>query len=65
MEQKKVEDFYIIVKQFDFKIRVSKRTYYKIFNNEIGLKTKEGYVVNLEVIRKYKKLYNIFREGIE
>jgi hypothetical protein len=51
----------IIIKELDISLEVSKRTYYKIHNNEIGRVTKEGYEVSWEVIKKYKKLYNSIR----
>lgn len=51
----------IIVKEIDVILEVSKRTYYKIFNNEIGSVKPEGYEISLESFKKYKKLYNSIR----
>jgi hypothetical protein len=59
--EKEKKEYFIIVKDIDFKLQVSKRTYYKIFNNEIGTVTSEGYQISLESIKKYKKLYNSIR----
>lgn len=59
--EKEKKEYFIIVKDIDVKLEVSKRTYYKIFNNEIGTVTPEGYHISLESIKKYKKLYNSIR----
>ena len=59
--EKEKKEYSIIVKDIDVKLEVSKRTYYKIFNNEIGTVTPEGYQISLESIKKYKKLYNSIR----
>jgi hypothetical protein len=58
----KVKNYAIVVKELDVKLEVSKRTYYKIFNNEVGLVTPRGYAISLDSIKKYKKLYNLIRE---
>jgi hypothetical protein len=58
MEEK---DYKIIVKELGISIKVSTGTYYKIFNNEIGIIKDDGYEVSLETIKKYKKLYNSIR----
>ena len=56
-----MKEYFIVVKELDIVIKVSKRTYYKIFNNEIGLLKEKGYEISLETLKKYKKLYNSLR----
>lgn len=60
---KKNKEYFIIVKEINEKIKVSTKTYYKIFNNEIGSLTAEGYAISLETLKKYKKLYNGLRRS--
>lgn len=59
--EKEKKEYFIIVEDINVKLGVSKRTYYKIFNNEIGMVTPEGYHISLGSIKKYKKLYNSIR----
>lgn len=51
----------IKVKELDIIIIVSKRTYYKIFNEEPGMVKDDYYEIGLSSIKKYKKLYNKIR----
>ncbi|NCC71048.1 hypothetical protein EOM09_05695 [bacterium] len=55
--------YFIKVKELDIKIEVSKRTYYKIFNEEPGLYKGDYYEISLSSIKKYKKLYNQIRSA--
>lgn len=56
-----MKEYAIVIKEVDVVMKVSKRTYYKIFNNEIGRLTERGYEINLNALKKYKKLYNSLR----
>lgn len=62
MEEQK-RKYVIIVKDIDVRLEVSKRTYYKIFNNEVGVSKPDGYEIGLNSIKKYKKLYNSIRKS--
>ena len=53
--------YFIKVKELDIKLEVSKRTYYKIFNEEPGLVKDDCYEISLSSIKNYKKLYNQIR----
>lgn len=58
---KEKKSYIIVIREIDVKIEVSKRTYYKIYNNEVGRVTTEGYEISLDSIKKYKKLFNSIR----
>ncbi len=53
--------YFIKVKELGISLEVSKRTYYKIFNEEPGLFKGDSYEISLSSIKKYKKLYNQIR----
>jgi len=53
--------YFIKVKELGITLEVSKRTYYKIFNEEPGLLKGSSYEISLSSIKKYKKLYNQIR----
>ena len=57
----KPKEHFIIVTGIDVSIKVSKRTYYKIFNEEVGIKRDDGYAISIQTLKKYKKLYNKIR----
>ncbi len=61
----KSNELYIGVKNLDSFIRVSRATFYKIANNETGeYDGKYKYVVSLQTLKKFPKLYNRYRRTL-